>query len=107
MNIIYTYVAMMLAVINFSTPANAGIFGVSSFSECILDEMPDARNDTVAREKMRMCRKDFPTNTAKMKKSSFFGFSSSSECIIKYAEDTSSKFAARQIMYACNRLYPR
>ncbi len=87
--------------------AFAGMFGPSNFWECILDEMPGVKNDTVATAIVIKCRKKFPNTTEFEKKSSVFAPKTANECVIKYAENVSSPKAGGLIKGACYRLYPR
>jgi len=107
---IFIFVLILLIPLN----ALAGMFGPSNFWECILDEMPGAKNDAVAVAIIRKCAKKFPSTapgsestTEIKKKSPLLGPKTCNECIIKYAEDTTSPKGINFIRGACYKLYPK
>ena len=91
--------------------ASAGMFGPSNYWECILDEMPGVKNDTVAIAIVRKCQKKFPSTANRTietkKKSLLFGPKTFNECVIKYAENVTSPTGSTVIRRACYVLYPR
>lgn len=91
--------------------ANAAIAG--SFPECVLDDIPGAQNDVVARRLVAECLKRHPYgyNSAEAieskgsKYNSFFGYKNGAECTIAKAKNTASPFGAQVIQGACVHLY--
>jgi hypothetical protein len=84
---------------------HAGSLGVSNYWECILKEMPGTKDDRIAAEVMKMCRKQFP-KTSVVEKKSHIGTKTSGQCAIEYGKDVASPNGVKSIYYACNRLYP-
>lgn len=95
---------LFMLMIFFSIDSYAGIFSYDSYFDCILGEMPNAKNDLVAQKIIISCRKESP-NTYIEKKGGLFGVKSVETCLDKYLNETSSQLGAMQIRYACNNLY--
>jgi len=94
--------AALLAVV--STSADAGLFGYSSYYDCILDQMPGVKNDIAASAVMRSCNEKAPNRDVETKRLTFFGMNRI-ECIKKRAKDVGSERGAIQVRLACNNLY--
>ena len=52
---------LIISLLSFLSNTNAGIFGPSSFDECILESMKGVTGDVAARAIYASCRKKFPT----------------------------------------------
>lgn len=96
-------------VLIFFSPitTSSGVFGPSNYWECILDRMPGVKNDSVAIEVIRKCRKKFPNSLEVEKKSPLFGVKTAGECVLKYGKDISSPRGVKLVRIACYRLYPK
>ena len=95
-------------ILFFAQPitASAGMFGPSNIYECILEEMPGAKNDRYATEVYIKCKNKFTDDEIPQKKKSLFGVKTFSECVLKYGKDVSGERAVRLITISCDKLYP-
>lgn len=80
------------------------IFKYDNPQECILDKMPDVKNDYAARTMAEYCIQNSNREFGE-KRSDLFGPSNVTECFFKYASNTPSKIASQYIASACKTLY--
>ena len=52
-------VALVILIL-LASPVHAGIFGPSTYEECILENMKGVQSDVAARQIARACRQQFP-----------------------------------------------
>lgn len=95
----------------FPVDADSGMFGPSNLYECILKNMPGAKNDQFAQEVYRKCVDKFPNDRFQdsvkpEKKRPIFGIKTTGECILKHTKDVTSPKGARMIAVSCDILYP-
>jgi len=103
----YNYLPILAIILLLLLPTNAfsGLFGPSNMWECILEEMPEVKNDVSAKQVMIACRKKFPDDSTVYKKNPMIGIKSADECILKYVKEVENELAARYIVRACYKLY--
>jgi len=83
-------------------------FGSDNFWDCILDDMPDVKNDAAATEIIKMCNNKFPARSSiKEKRTPFWGVKTAGECVIEDSKNVTSPLGAKYIRAACYQLYPR
>lgn len=86
----------------------AGLFGPSTFWQCILDEMPEAKNDQAARAAHAHCEAEFPAKDNYEPDSwQLTGPSTAQACTEKYAKETPSLYGRILIRKACYLIYPK
>ena len=102
------YSCVAIAVFS-SFPASSvgGMFGPSNYQECILDEMPGVKSDSIAIQVIRTCWKEFSGSRIVERKKPLFGINTEGECLLKYGKDVASPKGLRAIREACRRFYPR
>lgn len=85
----------------------AGLFGPSSWEECILDRMPGVQNDYAAAAIMTRCNDEFgnPDTVHIPEKGWLTRFSSGDACVAAKASTTASINGARVIVASCHRLF--
>ena len=78
-----------------------------NYWQCLLDELPDVKNDTVAESIVNQCKDSHPIHTRIFieKNSSWFGFSSADQCVKRKAKSVRSEVAAQYLQAACYKLY--
>ncbi len=95
-----------LAVLLCSHIAYAGVFGPSTFAQCLLDRLPGVGNDTAAGQIYAKCLREFPPARDNPEPAPLYRwYKDGPDCTIAKARDTASPFAGRLIMYACWRIY--
>lgn len=99
-----SYSILIILTLSYSTGSVAAIFSYDNYYECILGEMPKAKNDLVARQIMGSCAEKAPETNVE-KRSGWVGVKSVQTCLDKYLNKTSSSLGAMRIRYACNGLY--
>ena len=79
-----------------------------NYWQCLLDELPAVKNDTVAESIVNQCKDTYPIHTRIFiqKNSSWFGFNSAEQCVTRKAKSVRSEVAARYLQAACYKLYP-
>lgn len=83
-----------------------GGWGASNIYECLLDNLPEVKNDPAAIEIYKKCKKDYPTTPFYIKKKEpIFGVKTAGECVTKYAKDVTSPKGAIWIRASCYKLY--
>ena len=80
-------------------------FQNSNQEECIIDKMPGAQNDVVARTIAAECAK-LPERVGPFTTSGPFATKTAARCILKNGVDIRSPLGARLLGYACSRTYP-
>ena len=101
-----TIACLALAVIAAPAPAAWNMMlAEDTYEECIIEKMRGAKNDSVAVEIGRLCRK-YQNRTATYASSGFFGSRTAQNCVLKNGEDIQSPLGARMLRAACYRTYP-
>lgn len=85
----------------------AGLFGPSSWEECILDRMPGVQNDYAAAVIMTRCSDEFGNpDTARIPEKGWLTrFNSGDACVAAKGSTTASVNGARVIVASCHRLF--
>jgi hypothetical protein len=96
---------LALAVSVCCCEAAAWPWSASSYAECILDRMPDAMNEVIARQTAVECYREFPGGFNKTDDVRGGGQEKIEACITKYARKTPDRFAANMIRSACTHIY--
>lgn len=97
---------LLLFSVWFPTSAFAGLFGPANQSECLIERLSGADNDTVAGEIVNKCAREFGIGAPIERKDGFFAsFHSGSDCTLAKARNTRSQFAARVIQANCYAVY--
>ena len=73
--------------------------------ECIIDQMPGAQNDVVARTIATECAK-LPERAGPFTTSGPFGTKTAARCVLKNGADIRTTLGARILYNACHRTYP-
>lgn len=85
-----------------------GFWGAENYHECILKEMPGAKNTPYVAAVMESCRKRFPESRDRYAEeiSRTMGVSSATDCVLKFAKNESLIQSAGIIQQACHALFP-
>lgn len=91
---------LLPALLLASAPAFAG-----NYATCVLDKMPEVKNDVAANAVYRVCRDKYPGEIEQGSGRGLFTYKSGAECAAKKSADTPSNRAASFIRQACMKLY--
>jgi hypothetical protein len=74
MNWISVKVLLISAIVGVSNNSYAGLFGPSSFEECVLDNIKGVKGDVAAAAVNRACRAKFPAQTVQYEQKYLYSF---------------------------------